>query len=683
MVGNGAASDGSEVGVDPPAGASPWTYNSPTKPEAGTQETTPLVHKVNIPPDSGLVHDVTGPIKEIFFYDESLRQFKNQTAGKRAFLLLKHVVPILDWLPRYNPRLFPADLIAGLTIASLAVPQDLAYAKLAGLKPVYGLYTSFVPPLIYAALGSSRHIAIGPVAVVSILLGTLLKNEISDTNDPNYLRLALTANFFAGVVQAAVGFVRLGFVIYFLSHATVVGFMAGAAITIGLQQLKGLLGIINFTTKTGIVPVLRSVFTETKQWNWQTIVIGVCFLIFLLITKQLGKRWKKLFFVSAIAPLFSVILSTVIVSQARLDKDGVAIVGHIQKGINPRSAHQIFFSGHYLASGAKIGIVAAFIALTEGIAIGRTFATLKDYRLDGNKEILSFGIMNIIGSLTSCYTATGSFSRSAVNFASGVQTALANIIMSLVVMVVLLALTPLFKYTPNCILSAIIIAAVTGLIDVKAAYHIWKVDKVDFLALLGAFFGVFFVSVEIGLLIAVCISALKIIVHVIAPHTAVLGKIPGTNIYRNVLQYPDATRIPGILLVRIDAAIYFANTNYIIERLKRYVNSEKEYSSTGPNSVPLQYVILELSPVMSVDSTAVGGLEEVLGILKRQNIQLALANPGSEVLKRLKSSGFIEHLGQEWIFLTAGEGTQVCSQLLRKNSNNSLPTDRRDTGPQS
>jgi len=255
--------------------------------------------------------------------------------------------------------------------------------------------------------------------------------------------------------------------------------------------------------------------------------------------------------------------------------------------------------------------------------------------------------------------------------------------MSLVVMVVLLALTPLFKYTPNCILSAIIIAAVTGLIDVKAAYHIWKVDKFDFLAVLGAFFGVLFVSVEIGLLIAVCISALKILVHVIAPHTAVLGKIPGTNIYRNVLQYPDATRIPGILLVRIDAAIYFANANYIVERLKRYVNSEKEYSSTGPNGVPLRYVILELSPVMSIDSTAVGALEELLAILKRQNIQLALANPGSAVLKRLKNSGFIEHLGQEWIFLTAGEGTQVCSQLLRKRSDNALPTDGKDTGPQS
>jgi high affinity sulfate transporter 1 len=263
MVRNGAASDGSEVGVDPPAGASPWT--SPTKPEADTQEATPLVHKVNIPPNNGLVNDVTGPIKEIFFYDESLRQFKNQTPGKRAFLLLKHVVPILDWLPRYKPRWFPSDLVAGLTIASLAVPQDLGYAKLAGLPPVYGLYSSFVPPLIYAALGSSRHIAIGPVAVVSILLGTLLQNEIPNINDPNYLRLAFTANFFAGVVQAAVGFIRLGFVIYFLSHATIVGFMAGAAITIGLQQLKGLLGLTNFTKKTGIVPVLRSVFSQTKQ----------------------------------------------------------------------------------------------------------------------------------------------------------------------------------------------------------------------------------------------------------------------------------------------------------------------------------------------------------------------------------------------------------------------------------
>jgi high affinity sulfate transporter 1 len=178
-------------------------------------------------------------------------------------------------------------------------------------------------------------------------------------------------------------------------------------------------------------------------------------------------------------------------------------VGDIKKGINPSSVHQLIFSGHLVGTAAKIGLVAGLIAITEGIAIGRTFAALEDYHIDGNKEFIAFGIMNIAGSATSCYTTTGSFSRSAVNYNAGAYTTVSNIVMSLVVMVVLLALTPLFKYAPSTILAAVIIAAVTSLIDIRAAYLIWKVDKFDFLALLGAFFGVLFISVEIGLLIAV------------------------------------------------------------------------------------------------------------------------------------------------------------------------------------
>ncbi|GLT53000.1 hypothetical protein SLA2020_263000 [Shorea laevis] len=216
------------------------------------------------------------------------------------------------------------------------------------------------------------------------------------------------------------------------------------------------------------------------------------------------------------------------------------------------------------------------IALTEGVAIGRTFAAKKDYHLDGNKEMVAFGSMNIIGSMTSCYVTTGSFSRSAVNEMAGCNTTVSNIVMSIVVLLTLELITPLFKYTPNAVLASIIIAAVVGLINIKAAILLWKIDKLDFIACMGAFFGVIFKSVEIGLLIAVAISFAKILLQVTRPRTAKLGKLPGTNVYRNIVQYSEAKTVPGILIVRVDSAIYFSNSNYIKERILRWLSYEEK-----------------------------------------------------------------------------------------------------------
>ncbi|KAF0911141.1 hypothetical protein E2562_007932 [Oryza meyeriana var. granulata] len=462
-------------------------------------------YKVGFPPKKRLIDEFTDAVKETFFADDPLREYRDQPRYKKVLLGLQHIFPVLDWGRHYTFRKFRGDFISGLTIASLCIPQDIGYSKLAGLLPQYGLYSSFVPPLIYALMGSSRDIAIGPVAVVSLLLGTLLQNEIDpNKNRDEYTRLAFTATFFAGVTQAALGFFRLGFIIEFLSHAAIIGFMAGAAITIALQQLKGFLGIANFTKKTDIISVMKSVWENVHHgWNWQTILIGASFLAFLLVAKYIAKKNKKLFWVAAIAPLISVIISTFFVYITRADKHGVVIVKYIKRGINPPSANLIYFTGPYLTKGFRIGVVAGMIGLTEAIAIGRTFAGMKDYQIDGNKEMIALGTMNIVGSMTSCYVATGSFSRSAVNYMAGCQTAVSNIVMSMVVMLTLELITPLFKYTPNAILASIIISAVLGLIDYHTAYLIWKVDKLDFLACLGAFFGVIFSSVEYGLLIAV------------------------------------------------------------------------------------------------------------------------------------------------------------------------------------
>ncbi|KAK7282788.1 hypothetical protein RIF29_11847 [Crotalaria pallida] len=634
---------------------------------SSTGQAPPHAHKVGIPPKQNLFNEFKTTIKETFFADEPLRHFKDQTNRRKVVLSIEAIFPILSWSRTYNLKKFRGDLIAGLTIASLCIPQDIGYSKLAHLDPQYGLYSSFVPPLIYAVMGSSRDIAIGPVAVVSLLLGTLLSDEIDYTKHPEeYRRLAFTATFFAGITQAALGIFRLGFLIDFLSHAAIVGFMGGAAITIALQQLKGFLGIKskNFTTKTDIVSVLHSVFhTAHHGWNWQTILIGASFLCFLLVAKFIGKKNKKYFWVPAIAPLISVVLSTFFVFITRADKQGVDIVRNIEKGINPSSVNQIYFSGEYLVKGFKIGVVAGMIALTEAVAIGRTFATMKDYQIDGNKEMVAMGAMNVVGSMTSCYVATGSFSRSAVNFMAGCQTAVSNIVMSIVVVLTLLFITPLFKYTPNAILAAIIISAVIGLIDIDAAILIWKIDKFDFIACMGAFFGVVFVSVEIGLLIAVSISFAKILLQVTRPRTAILGKIPRTAVYRNTQQYPEATKIPGVLIVRVDSAIYFSNSNYVKERILRWLMDEEE-KVKGDYQTKIQFLIVEMSPVTDIDTSGIHAFEELYKSLKKRNIELVLANPGPIVIDKLYASSFADLVGEDKIFLTVADAVAYCSPKM-------------------
>ncbi|KAF0911137.1 hypothetical protein E2562_007931 [Oryza meyeriana var. granulata] len=589
-------------------------------------------------PKKNLLTDFAGTVKETFFSDEPMRRYKDQPRSKKLWLGLQHVFPVFDWGSHYTLAKFKDDLIAGLTLASLVIPQDIGYAKLANLPPEIGLHSSFVPPLIYALMGTSRELAMGPVAVISLLLGTLLQEEIDPKNNPlDYRRLAFTATFFAGVTQAALGFCRLGFIIEFLSHAAIVGFMAGSAITIALQQLKGLLGIAKFTKNTDLISVMKS-----------------------------GKKNKKLFWVPAIAPLVSVIISTFFVYITRADKHGVTIVRNVKKGINPPSASLIFFTGPYLLKGFKIVVVAGMISLTEAIAVGRTFAGLNDYQIDGNKEMLALGTMNVVGSMTSCYIATGGFARSAVNCLAGCKTPMSNVVMSTVVLLALQWITPLFKYTPNATISSIIISTVLGLVDYESAYLIWKVDKLDFMACLGAFLGVIFSSVEYGLLIAVAISLIKVLLHVTRPRTALLGNLPRTIIYRNVEQYPEATKVPGMLIVRVDSAIYFTNSNYVKERILRWLRDEEEYQQEQ-KSPKIEFLIVDLSPVNDIDTSGIHALKELLRTLEKRQIQLIFANPGAAVIQKLRSAKFTELIGEDKICLTVGDAVKKFAPQLTEN----------------
>ncbi|KAL3675633.1 hypothetical protein R1sor_025581 [Riccia sorocarpa] len=626
-----------------------------------------LVHSVAVGPSTGLWEQFKDAVNDIFFADQPLRPYKRFKGKRRVLAYIYYLIPILDWLPKYNLELFKGDLIAGLTITSLSVPQDLAYAKLAGVPLVHGLYTSFVPPLIYAMLGSSRHMVIGPVAIIAILLNSLVRAEFDpETDGASYLSLVLTATFFAGIIQLGLGVLRMGFLIDFLSHAAILGFTSGVATTIVLVQLRGLLGLNRFSNHTDAISVLKSIFGNTDKWNWQTIVLGVFFLVFLIVVKKISQVKKKFFWMTAIAPLTSVIVATLFVLITRLDKHGVKVVGSIKTGVNPSSFNQIFYTGKYVGVGFKIGVITGLVGIAEAFAIGRTFSALSGYRIDGNKEMVAQGIMNIMGSWTSCYVATGAFSGSAVNYQTGGKTAMSNIIMSIAILFTLLVLIPLFRYTPICILAAIVIQAMLGLVDLRAWYLVWKTDKVDFLVTAGAYVGVVFVSSEIGLLIAVAISMAKILLHVIRPHTAQLGNIPGTNVYRNVQQYPMATSEPGIVVVRIDASIYFSNANYILEKILRYVNDGEDEAALT-DGIPVQFLIIEMAPVMTIDTAGIHALEELNAVMQKKGIQMTISNPVGGVISTLKAGGFVELLGQEWFFLSVSEGVQVCSMMMKRN----------------
>ncbi|KAF5805715.1 putative SLC26A/SulP transporter, STAS domain superfamily [Helianthus annuus] len=605
---------------------------------------------LNSPDPPGFLQKILHSIKKNVASDSQ----KKHSPSARVLALLTTIFPVLTWGRNYKPSKFKNDLIAGLTLASLSIPQSIGYAGLANLDPQYGLYGSVVPPLIYSVMGTSQELAIGPVAVVSLLISSMISKLVDPAADPvSYRKLVFTATFFAGTFQALFGILRLGFLIDFLSHAAIVGFMAGAAIVIGLQQLKSLLGISHFTTKTDVVSVLEAVVNSLRtSWYPLNFVLGCSFLIFILITRFIGKKKKKLFWLPAISPVISVIISTLIVYLTRADEHGVKIIKHFKGGLNPSSLNQLEFNSPHLGEVAKIGFICATIALTEAVAVGRSFASIKGYNLDGNKEMLAMGFMNIAGSMSSCYVTTGSFSRTAVNVSAGCESAVSNIVMAITVFISLQVMTKLLYYTPLAILASIILSALPGLIDYNEAYHIWKVDKVDFLACAGAFFGVLFASVEIGLLVAVGISFGKLILNSIRSDVEELGRLPGSDIFCDKAQYPGVLDVSGVRVIRLNSGSFcFANANPIKERITSYL-TEKDQATIG--------IILDMSNVMSIDSSGIVALEEIHKKLVSRNVHLAIANPRWKVIHKLKIGGFVEKVGSDCIFLTVNEAVDVC-----------------------
>ncbi|KAK7379455.1 hypothetical protein VNO80_04916 [Phaseolus coccineus] len=624
---------------------------------------------LNPPDPPSMLRQVVDNVKDILLphpQPNTFSSLRNQPFSRRAFAFLKNLFPILASFQNYNAQKFKCDFMAGLTLAIFAIPQCMGNATLAQLSPEYGLYTGIVPPLIYALLASSREIVIGPGSVDSLLLSSMIQTLKLPIDDSiGYTQLVFTVTFFAGIFQVAFGLFRFGFLVEYISQSTIVGFLAAAAVGIGLQQLKGLFGIV--TNKTALFSVVKSLWTSFKNqstWHPYNFVIGFSFLCFILFMRFLGKRNKKLIWLSHVAPLFSIIASSIIaykinVYEHQVKDYRVEVLGPIKGGgsLNPSSFNQLTFDSRVVGHLIRIGLTIAIISFTGSIAVGRSFASLKGHSIDPNREVVSLGIMNIVGSLTSCYIASGSLSRTAVNYDAGSETVASNIVMALTVLLSLKFLTGLLYFTPKAILAAIILSAVPGLIDLKKACEIWKVDKMDFLACAGAFFGVLFASAEIGLAVGITISFAKIILTSIQPAIAVIGRLPGTDSFGDVQQYPMALNIPGVFIVSLKSAwLCFANANLVEEMIERWVTNEK--AEQGKENT-FHHVIIDASSLTNIDTTGIASLVELNKNMTSRGVTLAIANPRWHVIHKLRLANFVSKIGGR-VFLSVGDAVDAC-----------------------
>ncbi|KAK9706049.1 hypothetical protein RND81_07G101400 [Saponaria officinalis] len=605
--------------------------------EEKTLENSHPTHNVNFAQPRNFRKKLKSNLAETFFPDDPFRGFESEPPKKRLLKGVQYFVPIFEWLPKYNLRLFRYDILAGITIASLAIPQGISYANLTKVPPIIGLYSSFVPPIIYAIFGSSKNLGVGTVAACSLLMAETIGDKVSPTQNPSlYLQLVFTATFIAGIIETTLGVLRLGILVDFLSHSTITGFMGGTAVIICLQQLKGVFGLSHFTTKTDLISVLKAVFSHRDER-----------------TKK-----PKLFWISAMAPLVTIIIGGLFAYFAHAEKYGIEIVGPLKRGINPSSIKKLNFDPKYISAPIKAGILTAILALAEGIAIGRSFAIMKNEQIDGNKEMIAFGLMNIVGSFTSCYLTTGPFSKTAVNYNAGCKTQMSNIVMAIIMLLTLLFLAPLFSYTPMVALSAIIMSAMFGLIEYDKAFHLYKVDKFDFCICMVAFFGVVFINMDIGLGLSVGLGIIRALLYTARPETCKLGNIPNSNLYRDVKQYPVAARTAGILVLELGSPIFYSNSSYVRERILRWIRDEE--SSVDRQGDSVEHVILELGGVTSIDMTGIEGFFEVKRLLEAKGIKMAMVNPRIEVLEKLIISKFIDAIGKELVFLSIDDAIRAC-----------------------
>ncbi len=534
-------------------------------------------------------------------------------------------LPALSWLQAYQRPWLTADLLAGITVAMMLIPQAMSYAMLAGVPPYMGLYASVLPLIIYALFGTSRHLAVGPVAMVALLVASGVA-VLAEPGSPEYIELVITLALMIGVIQLLMGVFRLGFLTNFMSHPVISGFTSAAALIIGFSQLAALTGLVLPRTEN-IFLLSWLTLTNAANVHLLTFTLGLSGVMFLLAMK----KWLP----KLPAAMLLMIISTLLVWLGQWQLQGVRVVGQVPAGL-PDFALPSLAWGNVQAL-LPMALTISFIAFMESIAVAKKIANEQGYAIKANQELVGLGLANVAASVFRGMPVTGGFSRTALNTSAGAKTPLAAMITALVVGLSLLTLTPLFFYIPMASLAAVIMVAVINLFDWHEVKHLWQVKRED-LALWGLSFAATLVlGVKLGILLAIVGSMLWFVIKTTRPHYAVLGQLPGTDLWRNQARYPEAQSLPGLLALRFDAQFYYGNVSFFQE-----VVAEQLAKGQG-----WRWVLLDASSINQLDSSADSALHDMVKSLRKQGIELHFAAVKGPVLDVMHRSGFIERLGED------------------------------------
>jgi len=540
---------------------------------------------------------------------------------------IKDFLPVFSWLPAYQKTDLKGDLWAGLTVGVLLIPQGMAYAMIAGLPPIYGLYAAFIPQIIYSIFGTSRQLSVAPVAMISLLIGAGISEFASQGSD-SYIKLAILLALIVGTLQLLFGLFRMGFLVNFLSQPVISGYTSSAAIIIGLSQLKHLLGV-EMPSSNLIHEIVRHTTNHIDETHLLTVIIGIVSIVLMVLIKKINK--------SLPGPLIIVILGVITVSVFNLNEVGMNIVGNVPKGLPTFSLPEI--STVEVLNMLPLALLISLVGFMESISIAKAIqAKKRTYKVSSNKELIGLGLANISGSFFSSFPVSGGFSRTAVNEQSGANTNLSSWISALLVGLTLLFFTPLFYYLPKVILASIIMVAVFGLIDVKSAITLFKTNKKDFAMLMATFLSTLLFGVQIGITTGVILSLGLVIHRSVYPHLAELGKLPDSNYYRNLSRFPEAKERKDALIFRFDAELYFANINYFRERLDQMISRKGD---------DLKVIILNAQSIYALDSSAARGLEEIVEDCKKRGIEFYMTEVIGPVRDMLRRTGLFDKIGED------------------------------------
>ena len=535
---------------------------------------------------------------------------------------IKELIPILEWLPNYNSSRLKGDFIAGITVSIILIPQGIAYALIAGLPPIYGLYCALVPQLVYAIFGSSRQVAIGPVAMDSLIVATGV-STLALAGSDSYIAIAILLAFMVGSIQFLLGVFRLGFIVNFLSKPVISGFTSAVALTIGINQFRNLFGV-DFVQSDQIQYVLEDIWFNIIDFNSHTTVIGLTSVGVIIFLRKINKKIPN--------ALLVVVVGILTIRYFGDEFSDVAIVKDIPSGLPSFSFPEMDIS--QMRELLPIALTLVMVGYLETISIGKSLEAKQDeYKLRPNQELIALGLSNIIGSWFKAYPSTSSFSRSAINQESGATTGMASLVSVVMVLLTLLFLTPLFYHLPKTVLAAIIIVAVFGLVNAKEAIFLWKANNLDFWLLVVTFFSTLLFGIEYGIMIGVGLSLIILIFRTSRPYVAELGKVPDSDFYRNRERFNEVILDDEVLVFRFDAQLFYANSSYFIETLELMVEEK------GPR---LKLIVLDAESINRVDSTGVEMLKERIKFYHKKNILFYFAGVKGPVRDHLFRGKILE-----------------------------------------